>query len=324
MNLLLIGAGRMGLRHLRGLGEIDGEIHVVDPRLEAEKDVKRLARECGLRAKLSFHTSLERVFLSDIQFHAAILSATARGRLERFMQVVSQRIKNVLIEKPMEQSRIRFRQIIKLTHENNVQVKCDHYRRSLPFFAGLRREGGPFYIAVSGGAFGLAVNGVHWLDFAVYLTKARNARMLFGEIETEKIASGRGPTFRDYGGRGLFAFEDGSRLFLSSSAGSSAPTIATITQPGRHCIIDQEKDLVITYERNPASTRPNYLYGADYLRREVLGIESVQLWDLTKNWISWIRGQGECHLPSLEEAMLGHELLFDLLETRGEMVFPIT
>jgi hypothetical protein len=170
----------------------------------------------------------------------------------------------------------------------------------------------------------LAVNGIHWLDFAVYLSKARKAKMLFGELETKPIGSGRGPDFRDFGGQGLFAFEDGSRLFLSCSAGSSAPVVATITQPGRLYIIDQEKDLAITYERNPASRKPTYLYGADYSRKEVPGIESTQLWDLTRSWIRWHKGQGECELPSLDEAILGHELLFDLLETSGETVFPIT
>lgn len=324
MKLVLIGTGRMGLRHLRGLGEMDGEIHAVDPRPEAGKDVNGVAREYGLRARIYFYTSLERVPFNDVQFDAAILSATARGRMECFTQIVDYGIRKVLIEKPMEQSRTRFRQLIKVARENDTQVRCNHYRRTLPFFAGLREEGGPFHISVSGGAYGLAVNGVHWLDFAVWISKAKKAKMLFGELDTKPIGSGRGPEFRDFGGQGLFAFEDGSRLFLSSSAGSSAPVVATITQPGRLCIIDQEKDLAITYERNPASSKPTYLYAADYSRKEVSGIESTQLWEITKSWIRWLKGEGECHLPSLDEARLGHELLFDLLETSGETLFPIT
>ena len=324
MNVLLIGAGRMGLRHLRGLAELDGEVHVVDPRTEAEKDVHRTAKECGLKAKVCFYTSLQEVPFGEVELDAAILSATAQGRLERLQHVAAHGIRNILIEKPMEQSRKRFREILKLAHDTGLQVRCNHYRRSLSFFNTLREQGGPFQIVVTSGAFGLGCNGVHWLDFGVYLTKSRTAKMLFGEIETTKIESGRGPSFRDYGGRGLFAFEDGSRLFLSSSADSSAPTIFTITQPTRHCVVDQEKDLAIVYEREPGSTKPNYLYGADYSRREVHGIESVKFWELTKGWMRSLSGCGECSLPTLDEAALGHELLFDLLETTRETEFAIT
>ena len=148
--------------------------------------------------------------------------------------------------------------------------------------------------------------------------------MLFGEIEAAAIASGRGPMFRDYGGRGLFAFEDGSRLFLNCSAASSASGIATITLPDWQCFVDLDQDLAIVYERDPASTKPCYLYGADYSRREIRGIETVQFPELTKGWIRSLQGRGDCPLPSLEEAALGHELLFDLLETSGEAEFAIT
>lgn len=148
--------------------------------------------------------------------------------------------------------------------------------------------------------------------------------MLFGEIEATEIGSGRGPAFRDYGGRGLFAFEDGSRLFLSCSADSSASAIAAITLPDWQCVVDLEKDLAIVYERDFASTKPKYLYGADYTRREVSGIESVEFPEVTKGWIRWLEGRGKCSLPSLDEAALGHELLFDLLETSGGTEFAIT
>lgn len=324
MNVLLVGAGRMGLRHFRGLVEIDGEVYVVDLRREAEKDLRRAAAEHAAKAKVSFCSSLCEVPFGKIQLDAAILSETAQGRLDRFRFLVDHGIKNILIEKPLEQSRKRFHELLRVAQDNKLQVRCNHYRRSLPFYAQLRERGGPFQIIVTGGAFGLGCNGVHWLDLAAYLAKSRSAEMLFGEIEATEIASGRGPAFRDYGGRGLFAFEDGSRLFLSCSADSSASAVAMITLPDWQCVVDLNQDLAIVCERDPASANPNYLYGVDYSRREVRGIESVQFSELTKGWIHWLQGHGKCPLPSLEEAALGHELLFDLLGTSGETEFAIT
>lgn len=314
----------MGLRHLRGLLEAGGEIHVVDPRVEARAEVWRVAAEHDFKAKVVCHPSMDDVPFDMVQFDAAILSATANGRLERFHQVAVHGISDVLIEKPFEQSRRRFREIRRLARAHGVRVRCNHHLRTLPFFASLREQRGPFHIVVTGGAFGLGCIGPHWLDFAVYLTKSRSGKMLFGEIDDIKIDSGRGPCFRDYGGRGLFALQDGSRLFLSSSADSSAPTTVTVTQPTRHSIVDHEKDLVITYERDPSSTDPNYLVGANYSRSENIGVLAVQLPEITKIWIRSVERSGVSLLPTLDEAALGHELLFDLLETGGEREHPIT
>ena len=150
------------------------------------------------------------------------------------------------------------------------------------------------------------------------------AKMLYGEIEDTQIESGRGTSFRDYGGRGLFAFADGSRLFLSSSADSSAPLIASVIHPTGHYFLDQEQSSIIAYDRAGDSAKPNYLYGADYGRREVIGAAKLNLSDLTRSWIESLGERGECSLPTLDEAVLAHESLFDLLETSGENVFPIT
>ena len=98
----------------------------------------------------------------------------------------------------------------------------------------------------------------------------------------------------------------------------------TIVQATRHYLVDQDGDMAIVFKRSPNSTLPNYRYGADYDREEIRGIESIQLGELTRAWIRSIEGKGECCLPDLEEAALGHQLLFDLLETTGQTLFPIT
>jgi predicted dehydrogenase len=313
----------MGLRHLSGLREVTGEIHVVDQKPEAETDVRRVAAEFGLDAQVYFYTALEQI-PDSMNLDAAILGATAKARLESVRQVVARKITYLLIEKPLEQSRERCDEILRLVRDSGLRAKCNLYRRCLPFYSTLKEEGGPFQITVNCGASGLGCNGIHWIDFAIYLTGSKTAEMLFGEVEEAEIASGRGPSFRDYGGRALLAFEDGSRLFLSSSAMSSAPASLTIVQAARHYLIDQDGDAAIVFKRPASSTMPNYRYGADYEREEIRGIESIQLGDLTRDWIRWIEGRGQCCLPDLEEAALGHKLLFDLLETTGKTIFPFT
>jgi hypothetical protein len=230
----------------------------------------------------------------------------------------------MLLEKPIEQSRERVKAVLELSSEHKLDIRCNHYLRTLSLFKDLKHEPWPKYISVHTGAFGLGCNGIHWLDAAVYMTNSDSADMLFGEIDAEPILSGRGSHFRDYGGRAIFALSKGSRLYVSVSSNSSAPTVVSIVLPHAHIVLDIEADSVVQYRRDPSSTKPNYLYGADYQRDEWCHRTSIELWKLTDQWTRYIQEEGPCSLPSLEETWTANKMLFDLLERTGLNTFPIT
>lgn len=324
MNILVVGAGRMGLRHLHGLADNEGDIFVVDIRKDAEKEIIHLAKEYSIKSKIHFYTSLDQISINSQNIDAAILCSTANGRLEQFKYLAERGIKNILIEKPIEQSRKRFRELVTCAKINNIEVYCNLYRRTLPFFQGIRDENTPFRMIVSSGAFGFALNGLHWIDFALYMANCNKGELLWAKLDATEILSGRGSQFRDYGGIGVFQFENGSTLVLTSAADSSAPTVASVIQATRHCIIDPAEDVAILYERSNTSSKPNYLYGADYTRQEISGIETAPLWDLTAQWLRSLKKCDICKLPKLEDAVTAHELLFDLLESSGKTEFSIT
>jgi predicted dehydrogenase len=332
LRILLVGAGRMGQRHLRGMAGRAGEVHIVDPDPQTPSVVAAVAGESGLMARLTCYATLEAAltaapaFPSRAPFDAVILSATAAGRLESFEQIAARGIRDVLVEKPLEQSRARFRRFLPLIQAHGLRVRCNFYRRSLAAFHELRGQG-PLVLSVSSGAMGLGCNGIHWIDWALFLSGSRGGRLLFGEIDAGTIASGRGPQFRDHGGRGVFAFDDGSRLFLSVRADSSAPTTFSIVAPGAHWLVDQNRDEAVVHRRRPDSARPNYLYGQDYETSTVAGVEQADLPALTAQWLDSLGPDSPgpaCHQPTLEESAAAHELLFDLLETGGADSFAIT
>lgn len=322
-SLLLIGAGRMGQRHLRGLQEVEGVIHVVDPQPAVAAAVDAIASEANLKARVIHHATLETAFAAVSCFDAAILAATAADRLGSFRAVLDHGVRRILLEKPVEQSRARFRETLALAHAHGAKVQCNLYRRSLEAFHVLRNRG-PMTIAVNSGASGLGCNGIHWIDFAHFLAGEGGGRLLFAEIEDTPIASGRGPNFRDYGGRGVFAFADGSRLMLSVGAGSPMSTTFSIVTPHAHWLVDQDADTATVHDRRPDSVKPNYLYGQDCDRRQLEGIERIDFPALTRSWIREITGGPRSALPDLEASAAAHELMFDLLESGNGTLFPFT
>jgi Oxidoreductase family, NAD-binding Rossmann fold len=310
---LVVGAGRMGLRHVRGLREVTEDVCVVDPREEAR-------REAGVPQ--SFAT-LEAALEAE-SFDAVVLAETAAGRLERLLAVIAAGVPSVLVEKPLEQSRERVRAMLEAVRSRPADVRVNHFFRTLAVFASLRPRGGPFHVTVVGGAFGLACNGIHWIDLARHLSGDGGGRLLFGELDETPIGSGRGEQFRDFGGRALFGFDDGSRLFLSSDADSSAPMQATIVQPATETVLLPHDASAVAYRRDPASATPPYLYGAGYERSEGTALESDDLWRSTASWARGVAAGEAAPHPSLEISVLAHELLFDLLERSGEREFAIT
>jgi hypothetical protein len=315
VNVLVVGGGRMGQRHIAGLvGEAE-RISLVDPNPNARATCVSLARSADFAAFADLQS-----ISGGPPFDLIILATPAAGRLEQ-MAWAAERTRRILAEKPLEQSRARTRELLAISRKPGLDVWCNHYRRALTGFEPLRAIGGPYVISVSSGAMGLGCNGIHWIDFALHLSGQASGQLLYGEIEDQPIGSGRGPQYHDYGGRGLFAFPDGSRLYLSSFGLSSAPTTMSIVTPSRHWLIDQQSDRSLLQERRMDAQHPTYLYGKDYHFEERTGLESVDLSMLTRALIRAVAVAQEPPQPRIERVVPAYELLFDLLETSGRTHF---
>jgi predicted dehydrogenase len=321
MNILLLGGGRMGQRHLTGLLENASAATLIEPKQEAQEICREMVVDNSDIDFVSFSS------VDDLQkkdFDLAILSGPALGRLDQFKSLLNFGIKKFLIEKPLEQSRTKTREFLKLAQEANVTVWSNHYRRSLDSYRELMDLKEPMIITVTSGAMGLGCNGIHWIDFALHLTGQTSGKMLFGEIDELPIGSGRGPQFRDYGGRGIFSFPDGSRLFLSSTSASSAATVFSIMSKNQHWAVDQDAGKAILHRQDRLSNHPTYLYGKDYSVEVSEELEKIDLVNHTSKFISDLKKGNDTDFPTLEMVLPGYELLFDLLECSGEKEFQFT
>ncbi len=326
MNLLIIGAGRMGLKHLVGAFKVCSQIVVVDPNIKKiKKEAQNLLINCQFEGSVLFYPSIDNI-PTNSNFDAGIISSTANGRKEIFFKLLERKIYNILIEKPIEQSRNKVKEIINASLDNHLNIRSNHPFRELPLFQELHIDKSPFHMAVVGGAFGLACNGIHWIDLAVFLShsKKENTKLLYSNINTVPIKSGRGKNFIDYGGTIVIELSQNSKLFMDSWAESSAPLSLTLTKNHSSFLLDRKENLGIFYERSKQSNNENYLYGFDYERRLINPVETISFPDNTKNWLYSLKGEKKCFLPKVEESNISHELLFDALETTGKTEFSIT
>jgi len=323
LNVLLVGAGRMGLRHLRGIAREASAISVVYHRQDIDADVRQILAECDYEGTVNVVPSIELAADRGGKFDAAILSATAAGRQERFADVLALDIAHILLEKPLEQSRAAVLEMQALARRRNSDIRCNNVFREQPVFDHFRMAAPPFQMTVNAGAIGLACGGIHWIDLACFLSGDGSGQLISGTLEPRPIASGRGQQFRDFGGYGLFQFEDGSNLFIRVAADSSAPAVCVITQQHRQLVIDNLGG-VLLHQRTDNADQPNYLYGQGYETRQAREFFDIDLPVQTRLWLQHVKGQRSSKLPRLTDAARSHQLLFDLLQTDGGENFPIT
>lgn len=333
MKVLIIGAGRMGMRHAAGVlqSKYVDSLTISDISMEALNNAKtNLPNE---HAK-----DLQFVYSNKIvgTFDVIIIASTAKDRLSLISQILALEPKYLLIEKPLGQSYQDVTTLNNWVTKTNTKVYVNLNMRMYSFINDLKKDlhnlpqfEGLKQINFTGGTLGIGANGIHYLDLVYYLLDADDAKIIAASIDDTVIPSGRGSDFADFGGWACIHFYKQQQLVGKSILSlSSSSTVfggwEIIGKHGRIRINELEGERVDIL-RNPQSTMPINRYAADYLPPTSTIISSPFLGDITKNWIDSIKEENVT-LPSLDESIKVHRLMFDWLDFSNsyKKIFPIT
>jgi hypothetical protein len=305
----------MGQRHLKGLLRAGYHVTGMDPRApNVEGTLQELAKE-GIRAE---QFSFDRELPSG-GFDLAVFSETAPFRLNNFSQFMSRcEARRILLEKPLAVNRPDLDSYSEILHSKDLprdSVSVNLSRRTWPFLQQLKERcshSGEILLTVTGGALGLACNGIHYLDLFLFLSEGKgDVETKFVNLSRSQVASGRGAAFHDYGG--TFILQRGTATFFGSlSAESSAPTVVSLRGDHFTCWIDESDFTFRLQSRKPTSKEPNYLYGRDYGLEETGTLRPTPLDEVTRRWAN-----NEISLPAFSDSVKAHHLLFDILEKGG-------
>lgn len=338
MKVVIIGAGRMGIRHAQGIENIPeiSDIYLIDISENSLINSSEILSNLENFKKFKFLLSSNFADLNE-QFDVAIIASTAGDRLDTLSQVIHKKVKHVLLEKPLGQSLEEVQKIQKfLESYPSVQSYVNFSMRLTPSLIQLKKDlqsvpqlTGNKTISVNTGAIGIGANGVHLLDMCFFLFDADKAKIVASEVENDIIPSGRGSQFNDFGGWCVIKFykqdEYLGKLLLSISATSTSfGPIEIISSNGR-IYYDEVRETRIDSLRNESSELPVYRYHGDYLPDVKKDFESLPLSQLTHFWLQKLI-KGERVLPEVKESLIIHELLFDWLsksKTHSKL-FPIT
>ena len=210
MNSLVLGAGRMGLRHVRGLLRCPAieTVSIYDIRDESLLSAREELASNPDFEKCRFLTSSELEATGSLQ--VVVVATTANGRPETLTQVIQKQPECVLLEKPLGQNLAEVEQVIQLAESSEAKVFVNlnmrmysYFRQLKSDFSSLPQLQGLKQITLNTGSVGLGANGIHYLDLVIHLLGAKDCALVFSRVDDDLIPSGRGPQFKDFGGQAL-------------------------------------------------------------------------------------------------------------------------
>ena len=241
-NLLIIGAGQLGSRHLQSLAKltVPVSIEVVDPgprqlslsmqRFEEIPEHKNISH-------IAYHTALQDA-RSDIDL--CIIATTADVRSEITKQLIDTRnVKNIIFEKILFQSLVEYDEIERLLIDKGINAWVNCPRRMYPFYQQLKpsfQPGEKIFYHVSGGAWGLACNAIHFVDHMSFFNGEMDYSADIKGLDNDVLDSKR-KGFIELGGVLEMTFSNKSKVILHSNTNANVSDVISIFGETSHVVV---------------------------------------------------------------------------------------
>lgn len=233
-NILLVGAGALGSRHLQSLaGAADiSAVTVVEPNFAArETAIERWNQISGSAGKSLQFADLDSL---STAFDAAVIATPSPGRLAVLDKVLALGVKRVLCEKVLFQTERDLDAAVPLTTQTRADVRVNHVYRYADAFMALHdlQLGTALRLTVRIGGDGMGCNLIHYLDLLEYLSGAPLSGL---DVAIDPPhASKRGPAYLEFCGQATAKTANGGTLELSYVEGPvAAPTITVQSAYGQ-------------------------------------------------------------------------------------------
>lgn len=303
--IILIGAGQLGSRHLQGLLKQTEErltVYIVDPSTESLKIAKQRAEEIMHTHSIHYMNGWEKL---PHYFDVAIIATNANIREEIVTQLLTNHeIKYLILEKILFQNLEAFKIVGDLIEKKKVSTWVNHPRRLFDSYIKLKQNlnpESPKVYQITGGNWGLGCNGLHFLDLILFLSGSSLLSLDTDWMDTEILESKR-KGFVEFTGTIKGRLNDGSIFHITSFQGQ--PSAITLT-------VFDANDRYLVQE---GGTPKMYNMTNDHefkLEENSFTIEYQS--NLTTTVIDQLLKTGNCGLPTFMEATSPHKLFISTL-----------
>ncbi|PJZ70278.1 hypothetical protein CH373_12315 [Leptospira perolatii] len=304
--LLLIGAGQLGSRHLQGLSRVPGDnrIFVIDPSRESlVRAESRLTEVTDRNTKnlYSFQTSFDSV---SENIDLVIVATNSDVRREALDSCISRgKFKNLILEKFLFQKKEDFFEVQKTLKTKNITAWVNCARREFPEFQTLKEKfrGNPIQeVSVSGSNWGMGCNSIHFVDLISYLSDSIEYTLEGNDLMQELYETKR-VGYIEFLGSIQGKFDKGPHFTITSTLSEGQGIQIFIKSATFSALIFQSEQRVLFLQKD----------GENQLETVEPFLIHYQS-DLTCKVVTSILETGKCNLTKYDESAKLHMPLFDL------------
>jgi len=293
--IALIGAGQLGSRHLQGLAKAETKlaIEVVEPSSTARTAASERFSEIPCHHDIELYKNIGQ--LSD-ELDLVIIATNSDVRARVVRELLSKKkVNNLVLEKVLFQKVEDYLDISERLIQNNVNAWVNHARRSLPFYHKIKcmfKKGDTINLSVTGGGWGLACNGLHFIDLISFLVENEELSV-FGDLLDPEIIEAKRTGFKEV--TGVLTGNLGPHKFSIHCQEALSPVIITLFSSEVHFKINESMGV---YE---IATRKGGWKWETH-QEKIVVFQS----DLTTAVARELLNNGSCELPSYQSAQNLH------------------
>jgi predicted dehydrogenase len=305
-NIVVIGAGNLGSRHLQALSKVSFQttIEVVDPFPASLGVAKARFEEMPANSNILNIHYLTSVSQLSKNVDLAIIATNADIRAEVICQLEAQcEVKNLVLEKVLFQKTEEYQEIQSLLNRGKIKAWVNHPRRMFPYYvklADLLQGSNQVSYHVQGGDWGLASNGLHFIDHLALLTGCDDFEINTDRLNPSIISSKRKGFFEV---SGALAGKVGQHPFELFCHKDVSPVVITICADNLNAIIDEGNDWV------RIATKKNGWRWVEE-KTKIIYFQS----ELSNKFAEDIIEKGQCDLPTFAEATKFHILFINAMQ----------
>ncbi|MBA4408506.1 MAG: hypothetical protein C0397_03675 [Odoribacter sp.] len=317
-NIALIGAGQLGSRHLQGLKKINiaTNIDVVDPSIGSLAIAKERFEQVENNEFIKSIRFLNSIDELNESIDLCIIATNSNIRALVTQELVAKKnIKTIIFEKILFQKIRDYKFVQDILHENKIKAWVNCPRRVFPDYIEIKKNIVPnekLTFLLTGGNWGLACNGIHFVDLLAFLNDNNNFTFDSSCLDNDSQMSKRAG-FIEFTGILQGKQSNGSDIIINARDGSNAPHVITITGENSIFIIDETSG-----EIRMALSKNDWRWENRQLR--VL-FQS----QLTGDIVEEILTNGNCNLTSFDESAQIHiPYISSILEFYNKSLNKIT
>jgi|TARA_B110000879_G_C11181481_1_gene518643 predicted dehydrogenase len=199
--IALVGGGQLGSRYLQGIVRsfLDVDLYIVDP----SNDSLKICHDRILEVNPTYDIGKINNFYSvdelPLSLDLVIVATTAniRWKVVSDLFKFDREVTYAILEKVLFQREIEYLQCEVLLRENNVRAWVNCPRRLMPIYSKLRTvvAGKLNEVVVTGGAWGLASNTIHFIDIISFISSHDDISIVTCDILHPSESISKRPSF---------------------------------------------------------------------------------------------------------------------------------